>query len=203
MSLGPNMPSFIKGVAAANVVFKLLENSTDQNEDITNEIEPVPAACDGHIDLRDLSFIYPSRPDRNALSGINLEFPKGTSTAIVGPSGAGKSTLISLLERWYEPTTGTILVDGRDISRLSFKWLRRQIALVQQEPQLFNASIFDNIAYGLVGTPQENVSYQEKMRLVKEACQDARAYEFISKLPKVRSTQYVLFFLSAHRQLGI
>lgn len=108
-----------------------------------------------------MSLSYPSRQGHNALEDINLSFERGTSTAVVGPSGAGKSTLISLLERWYEPTAGAICLDGRDISTVDVKSLRSQIALVQQEPQLFNASVFENIAYGLLGTKQE-------MRLLKQ-----------------------------------
>jgi ATP-binding cassette subfamily B (MDR/TAP) protein 1 len=104
---------------------------------------------------------------------------------VVGPSGAGKSTLISLLERWYQPTAGVLSLDGYDITAVDAKWLRSQIALVQQQPQLFDASIFENITYGLIGTEQEHVSIEEKMRLVEEACQKARALEFIHKLPNV------------------
>lgn len=197
MALGPNMPSFIKAVAAAGVVFKLLDEETDQSEGGTETTGSDVGDCNGNIKLTQLSFIYPSRPGRKALSDVNIDFARGTSTAIVGPSGAGKSTLISLLERWYEPTTGVILVDGRDASSLDVKWLRRQIALVQQEPQLFNASIFDNIAYGLVGTKQENASDQEKMKLVEEACREARAYEFIKRLPKVGQVYYLYTSISS------
>ncbi|KAK5988146.1 ABC-type transmembrane transporter verA [Cladobotryum mycophilum] len=185
MALGPNMPSFIKAVAASGDVFKILDDfeqveAVSQSKESSSE----PATCDGHIELRDLTFSYPARPDRNALAGINLDFVKGTSTAVVGPSGAGKSTLISLLERWYEPTGGNILLSGHDVSALNVRWLRKQIALVQQEPQLFNASIFDNIAYGLIGTVQENSSREAKMKLVEDACREARAYDFINALPK-------------------
>lgn len=197
MALGPNMPSFIKAVAAAGVVFKLLDEETGQSEGGSEATGPDLGDCNGNIKLTDLSFTYQSRPDRKALSNINIHFARGTSTAIVGPSGAGKSTLISLLERWYEPTAGVILVDGHDASSLSVKWLRRQIALVQQEPQLFNASIFDNIAYGLVGTKQESASYQEKMKLIEEACREARAYEFIKRLPKVGEVYYMYTHISS------
>lgn len=201
MALGPNMPSFIKAVAAAGVIFKLLDDETDQNEGVSEAAESELGTCNGHLELRNLSFAYQSRPDRNVLSSVNLDFARGTSTAIVGPSGAGKSTLISLLERWYEPTAGAILVDGYDVSRVGVKWLRRQIALVQQESQLFNASIFNNIAYGLVGTKYENASNQEKMKLVEEACREARVDEFVRKLPKVSRIYYMrASFSSAHSQ---
>lgn len=190
MALGPNMPSFQKAVAGADVVFKLLgdRGNTVTKESYEGVLEsraaPEHQSSSGHLELRNLSFAYPSRADRPALSSISLEFARGTSTAVVGPSGAGKSTLISLLERWYEPTAGNILIDGHDLARVDVKWLRRQIALVQQEPQLFSASIFENVAHGLVGTEYENASDEEKRRRVEDACREARAYEFISALPQ-------------------
>lgn len=188
MALGPNMPSFIKAIAGAGIVFRLLGDDGAKRLDKASIKEEVEGpTCNGHIELRDVSFTYDSRPDRVALSNINLEFQRGTCTAVVGPSGAGKSTFIALLERWYQPTSGSILLDGNDVSELGVKWLRKQIALVQQEPQLFNASIFDNIAHGLVGTDHENAPAEEKKRLVEYACDQARVSEFVQKLPDVGS----------------
>ncbi|KAH7361338.1 P-loop containing nucleoside triphosphate hydrolase protein [Pyrenochaeta sp. MPI-SDFR-AT-0127] len=184
MALGPNMPLFVKAIAAAGAVFDLLDNLADPDEEASEQVQSGLGTSNGRLQLQDLSFTYPSRPDRSALSNINLTFAPGTSTAIVGPSGAGKSTLISLLERWLVPTSGTILIDNQDISSVSVKWLRSQIALVQQEPQLFNASIFDNIAHGLSGTELDKTPPQAKAMLVESACREARAAEFIEKLPK-------------------
>lgn len=185
MALGPNMPLFVKAVSAAHAVFGLLDNLANQDEEVPEQLQPALAASKGHLRLQDLSFSYPWRPDQNALSKINMVFARGTSTAIVGPSGAGKSTLISLLERWLVPTSGSILIDDHNISTVSVKWLRSQIALVQQEPQLFNGSIFENIAHGLSGTKFANVPLYEKKRLVESVCNEARATEFIEKLPNV------------------
>ncbi|PTB62202.1 P-loop containing nucleoside triphosphate hydrolase protein [Trichoderma citrinoviride] len=187
MALGPNMPSFIKAVAASGDVFKILDE-TDTKDATDDFVVSSLGTRNGHLVMRDVSFSYPSRPDVKALSNVNIEFVSGTSTAVVGPSGAGKSTLVSLLERWYHPTSGVILLDDYDITGIDPKWLRQQIALVEQQPQLFNASIFDNIAYGLIGTEKEHASRQEKMRLVEEACQEARALDFIQNLPKAFDT---------------
>ncbi|KAK7178669.1 multidrug resistance protein 3 [Paraphaeosphaeria sporulosa] len=184
MALGPNMPLFSKAIAAAGVVFHLLDDTADQHEQDSESVQPDLGIAEGRLQLQDLSFSYPSRPDQTVLSNVNLVFEPGTSTAIVGPSGAGKSTLISLLERWLVPTSGAILLDDHEISTVSVKWLRNQIALVQQEPQLFNASIFDNIAYGLSGTELANALPHDKARLVENACRESRATEFIERLPK-------------------
>src|SRR4029077_10013758 len=104
----------------------------------------------GNIEFRRIKHVYPSRPHVPAMDDVNLIFPAGKTTAIVGPSGSGKSTIASLLERFYQPVGGQILLDGHDISTLNLRWLRRQIALVSQDPILFSATIFDNIAYGLI-----------------------------------------------------
>lgn len=189
MALGPNMPSFIKAVAASGDVFKILDD-TDKKDATDAFVVSSLGTRNGHLVMRDVSFSYPARPDVKALSDVNIEFVSGTSTAVVGPSGAGKSTLVSLLERWYQPTSGVILLDDYEITGIDPKWLRQQIALVEQQPQLFNASIFDNIAYGLIGTEKEHASREEKMRLVEEACQEARALDFINNLPKVSSNSW-------------
>lgn len=202
MALGPRMPDFIKATTAAAAVFKVIEEHADQDEQILQELECDFGNSNGHLELRNLSFSYSSRSDRSALSKVNLEFERGTATAIVGPSGAGKSTLVSLLEHWFEPTGGAILLDGHDIDKSSFRWLRRQIALVQQEPQLFNASIFENIAFGLVGTKHEDAPEEEKIKLVEEASRKARAYEFIMSLPKMsRTVVWCAFQLTICRPL--
>jgi ATP-binding cassette subfamily B (MDR/TAP) protein 1 len=184
MALGPNMPSFVKAVAASGNVFTIIDD-TDKIDSAVDSIDPKLDKCHGHVEMRSVSFSYPSRPSNKALSDVDIKFTKGTSTAVVGPSGAGKSTLISLLERWYDVTEGAILLDDYDITTVSAKWLRSQIALVQQQPQLFNASIFENITYGLIGTEKEHLSLEQKTKLVEEACQEARALEFINELPKV------------------
>ncbi|KAJ1383918.1 P-loop containing nucleoside triphosphate hydrolase protein, partial [Ochromonadaceae sp. CCMP2298] len=88
----------------------------------------------GDIELRDVSFSYPARPDRAVYSGLNLCIEAGTTVALVGPSGCGKSSLVGLVERFYDVTGGSVLLDGRDIRELNVHWLRSLIGYVGQEP---------------------------------------------------------------------
>ena len=98
-------------------------------------------------------------------------------------SGSGKSTIVSLVERFYDPTSGAIKLDGVDLKDLNLKWLRSQIGLVSQEPILFATTIKTNVAHGLIGTKHQDASDEEKFALIKEACVKANADGFISKLP--------------------
>jgi ATP-binding cassette, subfamily B (MDR/TAP), member 1 len=153
------------------------------------------------IVLENVNFAYPSRPEVKILNMLSLRFPVGKMTAIVGPSGSGKSTIVQLLERWYEMDgdiltnpmvlwlrNGSVTCGGTHLKDMEVKWWRSQIGIVQQEPFLFNDTIFRNVEYGLVGTEWENASSAEKSRRVKEACQEAFADEFITRLPEVRLT---------------
>ncbi|KAJ5840945.1 ABC transporter sequence [Penicillium rubens] len=137
----------------------------------------------GHIELQNVRHIYPSRPDIVVLDNLSLDIEPGKTTAIVGPSGSGKSTIIELLERFYDPVSGDILLDGHKLSELSPNWLRQQISLVQQSPTLFATTIFENIRYGLVGTPDENASRENIENIVYGATRLANAHDFITKLP--------------------
>jgi ATP-binding cassette subfamily B (MDR/TAP) protein 1 len=117
------------------------------------------------------------------VKGINITFTAGETAALVGASGSGKSTIISLIERFYDPLRGSVKLDGADIRDLNIKWLRSQIGLVSQEPTLFSTTIRGNVAHGLVNTPYEHLSEEEKFELIKEACVKANADGFINKLP--------------------
>jgi ABC-type multidrug transport system fused ATPase/permease subunit len=129
------------------------------------------------------------------LNNLTLRIPAGKTTAIVGPSGSGKSTIVALVQRWYELGSadpianylrnGTIKIDNRNLKELDMRWWRSRIGFVQQEPFLFNDTIFNNIAYGLVGTEWEYASEEVKRQLVTEACKEAYADEFIRLLPEV------------------
>ncbi|KAH9229152.1 hypothetical protein K456DRAFT_1753026 [Colletotrichum gloeosporioides 23] len=113
----------------------------------------------------------------------SLHIPAGKTTALVGASGSGKSTIVGLLERWYNPASGTITLDGRPIEQLNLQWLRKQIRLVQQEPILFSGTVYDNIVNGLVGTPWENEPHEAKLARVHQAAEIAFAHDFIKTLP--------------------
>ena len=149
----------------------------------------VPSSIQGDIELKNVSFAYPTRSDVKVLEDFTLKIPAGKVTALVGASGCGKSTIVALLERWYNPTSGSIKLDGNEISSLSLPWLRTSIRLVQQEPVLFMGTVFDNVRYGLVGTKWEYASLEEQQELIEAACKLANAHDFVSELPQGYQTQ--------------
>ncbi|KAL4246649.1 GTPase-activating protein [Abortiporus biennis] len=142
-----------------------------------------PEKCIGEITLENIKFSYPSRPDVPIVKNLSLTFPAGKTVALVGASGSGKSTCISLVERFYDPLSGVVKLDGIDLKKLNVKWLRSQIGLVSQEPTLFATTIKQNVAHGLINTPWEHADDEKKMELIKEACIKANADGFITKLP--------------------
>ncbi|KAF6994217.1 hypothetical protein CFC21_087333 [Triticum aestivum] len=134
----------------------------------------------GDIDFSNVSFKYPSRPDVQIFSDFTLHIPSRKTISLVGESGSGKSTIISLLERFYDPDSGSISVDGVEIKSLRISWLRDQMGLVGQEPVLFNDTIRANITYGEHG----EVTKEEVTGVAKAA----NAHEFISSLPQGYNT---------------
>jgi ATP-binding cassette subfamily B (MDR/TAP) protein 1 len=147
-----------------------------------------PERCEGRITLENVQFNYPSRPSVPIVKDLSLTVEAGSTVALVGASGSGKSTIISLVERFYDPLSGVVRLDGVDIKEFNVKWLRSQIGLVSQEPILFATSIRNNVAHGLVGTKWENIPEEEKFALIKEACVKANADGFVSKLPDAYDT---------------
>jgi ATP-binding cassette subfamily B protein len=134
-----------------------------------------PDDLDGSIAFEDLRFRYPTRPDVEALRGINLRIEPGEVVAVVGSSGSGKSTLLNLILRFYDATEGRVLVGGRDVRDLDPSWLRGHIATVMQEPTLFSRTVAENIAYGT--TPPADAG------TVRRAAELASVDEFINRLP--------------------
>src|SRR3989338_607643 len=103
----------------------------------------------GHIQFQDVTFRYPSRPKVAVLKNFSLDIQPGTSVALVGQSGSGKSTIVGLIEKWYEPNSGKVLLDGVDITTIDPLWLHRYLGIVSQEPTLFATTIRRNIAYAV------------------------------------------------------
>ncbi|CAK4336448.1 unnamed protein product [Aphanomyces euteiches] len=168
----PNLNAVATAKGSATALFSILARQSQI--DASNMNGDVSIECHGVIEARDLHFAYPSRQEDPILRGYSLTIHKGETVAFVGASGSGKSTLVALLERFYQPTSGAIYLDGRDISPLQLKWLRSQIGLVSQEPVLFAATIFENIAPG-----GDNISRDQ----VIAAAKLANAHDFIMGLP--------------------
>src|SRR5690349_17407104 len=128
----------------------------------------------GAIRFDAVTFRYPTRPETIALDTLSFEVRPGERVALVGPSGAGKSTVFALLLRFYDPSSGRVLIDGADIRHCDPDEIRRAIALVPQDPVIFAASVTENVRFGRPdATPAE----------VREACAAAHALEFIEQLP--------------------
>ncbi|KAK4651091.1 hypothetical protein QC762_611200 [Podospora pseudocomata] len=184
--LAPYSIDFSRASTAAAQLFKLID--TISKIDPFDESGDQPDGVEGLVELEHVSFAYPSRPKIKVLDDFTLTIPAGKVTALVGASGSGKSTIVGLLERWYNPFSGSIKLDGRPIDQLNLHWLRKNIRLVQQEPVLFQGTVFENIAYGLVGTPYEQSSREEQMARVEEAAKLAFAHDFILQLPQGYNT---------------
>ncbi|KAJ5953477.1 hypothetical protein N7454_000373 [Penicillium verhagenii] len=131
---------------------------------------------EGEIEFRDVHFSYPTRPEQPVLQGLNLTVKPGQYVALVGPSGCGKSTTISLLERFYDCLDGGVYVDGRNIADLNVKSYRDHLALVSQEPTLYQGTIYENV---MLGVGRRHITDAD----VEKACRDANIYDFIISLP--------------------
>ena len=119
----------------------------------------------GDIELKNVSFAYPSRPEEEILKSMSIKFEAGKTTAIVGPSGMGKSTVVQLIERFYDPQKGQVTVDGIDVRELNIAWWRNMIGVVEQEPSLFNTSIYENIKYGKPDATEKEIHEAAKVNI--------------------------------------
>jgi ATP-binding cassette subfamily B (MDR/TAP) protein 1 len=155
-------------------MFKTIERKPDI--DIYDTTGIILEDIRGDVELKDVYFSYPSRSKHLVFHGLSLRVASGTTMALVGESGSGKSTVISLVERFYDPLAGEVLIDGVDIRRMKLGWIRQNIGLVSQEPVLFSTTIRENIAYGM-----ENLTHEE----IKRAIELANAAKFIDKFPDV------------------
>ena len=128
-----------------------------------------------------VAFTYPARPETEVLRGVSFRAAPGEVVALVGPSGSGKSSALALLQNFYAPSRGEVLLDGRPVTARSHAWLHRRIAMVGQEPVLFARSIAANVAYGLRTAPSD-----EK---IQECLRAANAASFIDELPEKADTE--------------
>lgn len=160
---------FAEAVGATKRVFEILDTDPDIQDQA--DAQPIETAK-GHIEFNNVTFSYDGKQD--VLKDINLDIPAGSIVALVGPSGAGKSTMFNLIPRFYDPTEGTVRMDGMDARELTTDSLREQIAIVPQETMLFGGTIYENIRYGRLDASREEI---------ETAAQAANAHEFISELP--------------------
>jgi len=193
--------SLTQAIGAADKVFELMHrkprlrfpSDRDGAEPATNsDTVPclktksgiVPTDCLGEIELSGVDLFYPARPKRKVLDQISLSIQPGTVVALVGQSGGGKSSVISLLQHLYEPSAGSVCIDGTEVHEICPLWLYRNVSVVSQEPTLFARSIKDNIIFGMEGGADEPTMDQ-----VVEAAQLANASSFIEALPQGYDTE--------------
>ena len=160
---------------AAGASKRLMELLSIESE-IVSPVSPLSLGkASGEIQFEHLGFSYPARPNIPALHDINFNIKPGEIVAIVGPSGAGKSTLFELMQRFYDPSSGSIFLNGTDIRELSLEVLRQQVSIVPQNPILFSADVYHNIRYGNLNASEDDIM---------TAAKKAHAHEFIMSLPE-------------------
>ncbi|KAL2293364.1 hypothetical protein FJTKL_05288 [Diaporthe vaccinii] len=186
-SLAPHFVDFSQAASAASKLFSLIDRTS--GIDPFSKTGERPSEVNGFIELNNVRFAYPTRPNTTVLQDFSLAIPAGKVTALVGPSGSGKSTIIGLLERWYNPHFGSVKLDGRPIDHYNLNWLRMSVRLVQQEPVLFRGTVFDNIKQGLVGTEWEHATREEQLQKIQDAAKISFAHEFITGLPDGYDTE--------------
>ncbi|GAB1222508.1 hypothetical protein ENUP19_0113G0016 [Entamoeba nuttalli] len=179
-NLGNIVPDIGKAVRAAKNTYDVIDRKPtidcySEEGETFNDVK-------GEIEFKDICFRYPTRPDNSVLKGISFKVEQGKTVALVGASGCGKSTSVQLIERFYDPTHGDVLLDGHNIKDLNIHFLRSQIGMVGQEPVLFAESVMDNIRRGVpkgVEVSNEQIYAAAKM---------ANAHDFISAMPEGYNT---------------
>ncbi|KAK2358490.1 ABC transporter B family member [Trifolium repens] len=175
LSLGqasPCLTAFAAGQAAAFNMFETIKRrpEIDAYDTTGRKLDDIR----GDIELREVCFSYPTRPNELIFNAFSISISSGTTAALVGQSGSGKSTVISLIERFYDPQGGEILIDSINLREFQLKWIRQKIGLVSQEPVLFACSIKENIGYGKDAATDEEIRYAAEL---------ANAANFIDKFP--------------------
>ncbi|MGH0168731.1 UNVERIFIED_CONTAM: hypothetical protein FKN15_055306 [Acipenser sinensis] len=171
-------PHVKKAIGASEKIFEYMDREPEMTAGTL-----APETLRGRVEFKNVSFAYPRRPDTTVLKSVSFELRPGEITALVGPSGGGKSTCVCLLERFYQPQSGEILLDGAPLQDYQHSYLHRKVALVSQEPMLFARSVQENISYGV-----EQKSKEEVQRAAKRAI----AHDFITELQEGYSTVLVI-----------
>ncbi|KAI4881858.1 hypothetical protein NFI96_011953 [Prochilodus magdalenae] len=163
-------PRVKKAVGASQKIFEYV----DRQPDIPPEGHLAPEKLQGRVRFNNITFAYPTRPGENVLKGVSLELKPGKITALVGPADGGKSTVVRLLERFYQPQSGEILLDEKRLLDYKDQYLHEKIAVVSQEPVLFARSIRENIKYGRPEASDKDMDDATKL---------ANAYKFVNEFP--------------------
>ncbi len=175
---GPNFSAFGSAQAAAWKIYETIDRTPPVDPYATKGASPPAAETKGHIEFRNVSFSYPSRPLEPILRNFSLIIEPGKTCALVGQSGSGKSTLIALLLRFYDVSSGAVLVDGIDVRDWDISALRSRMGYVQQDPLLFGVSVRENLSYGLSADAPTPTDEQ-----LVAAAKAANAHGFVSRLP--------------------
>lgn len=177
----PYLECFAAASGAATSVFNVIDRKS-KIDAMSPDGNVINFGIKGDIRYENVVFNYPARLDVDILRGMTTEIRAGQTVALVGSSGNGKSTCLHLLQRFYDPLSGHIQIDGCDIKQFNISWLRSNIALVGQEPILFSTTIGENIRYGKPDATDKEV---------ENAAKDSGAHDFISRLPNVSSFFHV------------
>jgi ABC-type multidrug transport system fused ATPase/permease subunit len=174
LQLPPQLSAVTSAMGAAHKIYATIDRIPDIDADSTagTKIDNVK----GHLVFNDVMFTYPTRPDTTILKKMSLDIKPGMTVAFCGPSGSGKSTTIQLIQRFYDPSSGSVSLDGHDLKDVNVAWLRQQIGVVSQEPVLFNMTIRQNL---LMGSLDKDVSQDD----IVSACVKANCHSFILQLP--------------------
>jgi len=176
--IAASYPDIEKGLIAAFRMFKIIDRVPQMK---TPREAPKSSGIEGHIEFRNVTFAYPTRKEMKVYENLDFTIRTGQTVAFCGPTGCGKSTIVNLLERFYDPDSGDILIDGEPIHNYDLTYLRSQISLVSQEPVLFDASIRENIALGVT----REVTEAE----IIDAARRANAHDFITSFPDGYNTR--------------
>ncbi|KAI9263147.1 putative ABC transporter protein [Phascolomyces articulosus] len=176
----PNLAALSTAMGAAHKIYSTIDRVPEIDPDSDEGL--TPDSVHGDIEFKNVKFKYPTRPDLMILKDLSIKIHPGMTVAFVGASGSGKSTAIQLLQRFYDPISGEVLLDGQDLKSYNVRWLRQHIGVVGQEPVLFNMSIRQNLLMGV--TNPEKITQDD----IIEACKKANCHTFISQLPQGYNT---------------